>query len=417
MTRLSYSFVAWFNVALILLLLPAGALAQTNRFVVKDNPNPVPPYTSWEDAAPDIQLAVNAAGDGDTVWIAPGHYIAPAVPVEWNGDNVVFIDKPLTLRSSNNVPDSVIIDGGGVNRGIAADLSGTAVIVGLTVSNCYPALAGGGLRTGGSTTLTVSNCVVTSNQSDGSGGGIYAAGPAAILSSRIEGNMAAVNGGGISHVSDLTIANSYIGYNDADSRGGGVYNSANILLLVTDTIIDYNRANRGGGGIYSQSGDNVVSNSVLRGNQSFLVDSHENDGNAMYLRQNRAVLYNVLIVANHGATGTAIYMHVPTGTPSYDLRLYNCTLAYNTGSGQNLIRFRRNPGAQSYFHMYNTILYYNSRPITIPTSYTDVYFSNCCYDPARDNLDAHPGGDHTTLPPNFFDGPNGNYHLVPPSPC
>jgi hypothetical protein len=60
---------------LALLLLPASfSPAATTRYVVKDNPDAAPPYDSWTNAAADIQSAIDASIDGDTVLVSNGVY-------------------------------------------------------------------------------------------------------------------------------------------------------------------------------------------------------------------------------------------------------------------------------------------------------------------------------------------------------
>ena len=66
-------------------------------YVDINNPSPSAPYNSWATAANDIQSAVYAASDGDTVFIEDGTY---------NISSEIYIGKNQTIRSVNG-PEAV----------------------------------------------------------------------------------------------------------------------------------------------------------------------------------------------------------------------------------------------------------------------------------------------------------------------
>ena len=110
------------NAGLFLLMLLLGVLPCAwcgDYYVARNGQTPSYPYTTWESAALHIQDAVDAATTNDTVWVGAGRYTAPPNFTNFGGSNVVFINRPLTLRSSNGVPASTVIDGQGSCRGIA----------------------------------------------------------------------------------------------------------------------------------------------------------------------------------------------------------------------------------------------------------------------------------------------------------
>ena len=99
------------------------------------------------------------------------------------GTNVVYLNKPLVLRSSNGVPASTIIDGGGKYRGIATyyPVAGANpfVIDGFTISNCFTTNRGGAIHFDDTAAYAgkpciVRNCIIRDNVALSSGGGIHA---------------------------------------------------------------------------------------------------------------------------------------------------------------------------------------------------------------------------------------------------
>lgn len=82
------------------LLALAPFFAEADHYVAQDGQTPVSPYTSWENAASNIQEAIDQAVDGSTVWVKPGTYGRPPVPLFADGaTNMVNITKRLTVRS------------------------------------------------------------------------------------------------------------------------------------------------------------------------------------------------------------------------------------------------------------------------------------------------------------------------------
>ena len=69
----------------IFLFLPAFAFSQ-QRFYVHANATGGNTGTSWADAHPDLQTALQKAKKGDTVWVAQGTYW----PTQTNDRNIYF---------------------------------------------------------------------------------------------------------------------------------------------------------------------------------------------------------------------------------------------------------------------------------------------------------------------------------------
>ena len=108
----------------------------------------------------NIQAAVDAASDGDEIVVMPGTYTSTA-------DEVVdMLGKAVWLHSSEG-QGVTIIDGEGARRGILCENGETSntIIEGITITNCYSSLNGGGVYTHASSSLTLTNCVFSNVQS------------------------------------------------------------------------------------------------------------------------------------------------------------------------------------------------------------------------------------------------------------
>ncbi|MDF7825877.1 hypothetical protein P4B35_17745 [Pontiellaceae bacterium B12227] len=197
-------------------------------YVNQGNASPVFPYTSCATAATNIQDAVDAAGDGASVWVTNGVYLLTSE---------IVISKEVHLQSVNGALETTL-DGGGVTRCLRLEASGS-VVTGFKVTNGFtsgvwpgPQGLGGGIFCAGNGPQVVS-CMVVSNQASYAGG-IMAG---TVRDSLVEGNTVNGTGGGL-HGS--VAYNTFI-HNNASVRGGasegGVYHQCVFLS---------NSANQGG---------------------------------------------------------------------------------------------------------------------------------------------------------------------------
>lgn len=116
----------------------------------------VKPFTNWTQAATDIQAAVNAAADGDTVFLADHTYVLR---------KTIIVDKAITIEGYNG-PETCLVDGQNSVRCFAIT---NAALVDLTVQ--HGMLWGGGIMDpnvhyGGGVdagSSTISNCVFREN--------------------------------------------------------------------------------------------------------------------------------------------------------------------------------------------------------------------------------------------------------------
>ena len=245
------------------------------------------PYTNgWAGAATNIQSAVDASDDGDTVLVTNGTYAAggAVTPGHTLANRVCIYGKTITLRSVNG-PEVTII------KGKPDDVTGACgsnavrcvylaacpgpTLIGFTLTNGHTRtsghekydLSGGGIFIN-YYYAAISNCVVTGNKAHYCGGGI--------LNSRgtvdhcaIIGNSAGHYGGGIalypSDIGGWFINNCVLANNSAGAYGGGVwFNRFNSAM--NNCALTANWAAQYGGGVMFQTGDGVMNNCLLIGN-------------------------------------------------------------------------------------------------------------------------------------------------------
>ncbi len=299
------------------LVLAAFNLSAATHYVSLQSTNPTPPYTNWATAATNIQDAVDAAGAGSVVWVTNGVYASGARAVTPDTEpSRVRVERPLTLRSVNG-PPSTIINGGGEMRCVY--LTNGAVLMGFTLTN---GVSGGGGGVECDTTAVVSNCLIVGNSAAGSGGGAYGG---TLNNCTLTGNSASYGGG--AHNGTLnnctltdnsasygggtdggTLNNGILTGNSASCYGGGAHGSA-----LTNCTLTGNSANFGGGGVYG----GTLNNCTLTDN------SASSGGGALHCRLNNCISYY-----NHARVDAANYSG---GTLNYC-----CTLPLPTNGTGNI---------------------------------------------------------------------------------
>ena len=104
-----------------------------------------------------------------------------------------------------------------------------------------------------SSTLSLTNSVVSGNHSAEAGAGIFSYDTALnITDSVLFGNESENSGGGIYQAGDsstLELANSLVGENSAEGEGGGIFTAVGQWAIIENSTISGNRANTYGGGI------------------------------------------------------------------------------------------------------------------------------------------------------------------------
>jgi len=158
-------------------------------------------------------------------------------------------------------------------------------VINCLVSSNYAAWRGGGVFCQGNNQNTVSNCVIEYNKAEWGGGGICDAGGAtprvSIVNCNISRNIGGASecGGGIRQYggsTNLTIRNCVISYNRVANATGPTYGGAGIILAQTGfvencTIVGNTltgSGNAGGGGIFVRYGVAYIKNCIIYSNSA-----------------------------------------------------------------------------------------------------------------------------------------------------
>jgi hypothetical protein len=152
-------------------------LPALTNYVNLNSSNPVAPYASWATAATNIQDAISVANPFDTVLVTNGIYQYGGY--SFSGSNRVFVSTSLIVQSVNG-PTVTIIKGyqvpGTTNGATAmrcAYLQNGATLSGFTLTDgaTSPAFQNGGSVYCAAPSCVVTNCVITGNAAQTSGGG------------------------------------------------------------------------------------------------------------------------------------------------------------------------------------------------------------------------------------------------------
>ena len=283
-----------------------------------------------------IQAGINAAeaDGGGTVLVAAGTYyenitLKSGVEVVGDGSSDTIISG---VSSDPQVPV------------VTANQRTDAKLDGFTITNGSGTQSGAGIAIQeNSSNVTISNCVITGNTADLSGGGIAIADSSAtIVNCTIIGNTAnkidewGGNGGGIYITnSSPTIINCIIANNTAINAGGGVRNNEG-TLTVTNTIIYDNTAYFKGGGLNNIGGTVKLKNSTISKNTStgtWLPQPTSLSGGGGISTDSPVTLINSIVNGNTATAGgdiTAEGGGIRVGGPNGKLTIINSTIVNNT---------------------------------------------------------------------------------------
>ena len=270
---------------------------EANASPIKGTVYTVKPDTSGDYS--DIQSAINATQDIDTVLIYPGTYQGG---INYSGKKIVVGSLYLTTGDTAYI-DSTVIDGD-ASSSVVTFISGedsTAVLTGLTLTNGYTTITGGGgIRIENSSprlkNLKISNSVanvggggiscdacdsritdvnISNNYVTGIGGGIrvFNGSNPELLGVMIANNTATLNGGGIAYeglpastIDQKLHRVSIVGNTSSEGVGGGVYLYSSLATVTRSFIQDNSASLKGGGLSIEWASELTLENSFVSGN-------------------------------------------------------------------------------------------------------------------------------------------------------
>ncbi|MBN2377939.1 MAG: right-handed parallel beta-helix repeat-containing protein [Sedimentisphaerales bacterium] len=367
-----------------------------------------------------IQDAIDVADTGDIVIVADGTYSGTG-----NRD-LVFRNKPITVRSENGASACTIDCGGSVgdlHRGfIFDDYNENCTIDGFTVMNGYEDV--GGAVSCRYASPTFAYCIFKNNTAADYGGAIYTYKSNVNISNsliydNIVTNLAETNaqGGGIylGENSDATITECVIRDNTALNYGGGIQTFFASPTLINCSIQDNNAINYDGGGIYCRGRNDEsfteLINCKITGNWTDYANGL--GGGFCTYWATKVEFTNCTITGNSAKEGGGIY-----GSYDTELWLKNSIVWGNRAAvwGEQ-IRMRGS----------------NDMPTWISVEYSDVQggqsdvsltsYDTLVWGTGNINIDPNfvaPGTwDDNTTPADKSDDTwiEGNYHLSALSPC
>lgn len=230
------------------------------------------------DIHPDnLASAVAAANDFDVFRLADVQIITRLIVTEreiqiegrWPSCSAAASDGEKNGRTivSGDGENPVIEVIGGDGRNTGSSDSGTVPLrpynvdlIGLQLEN-GGGFIGGGLSVSGAASVRLLGTVISSNEVENSGAGIFVTGPLAsvrLIGSRVQGNIVGLFGGGIYCTNQASVTMDELsGVSNNASRldGGGVY--AEDCRFASSGSIFLNSARRNGGGIHASRGAKV----------------------------------------------------------------------------------------------------------------------------------------------------------------
>jgi len=223
----------------------------------------------------------------------------------FNGGTLTIADATI----SENVANGTLGSGGGILNDVGSQLS----IRNTVISGNTAVRAGGGIEdNSGTSTITLTNVNLDNNSTTGppgNGGGLHITGTGnvTITGGTINGNTAALEGGGlwngagIMTVSNTEITSNDAGGNAADDGGGGIFNNGGTLSLENTVLFDNLASGTAGsgGGLFSIAGAITISNS------SFEFNSANRAGGAIEVIAGNLTLNNTDLSSNdvNGSAG------------------------------------------------------------------------------------------------------------------
>jgi len=197
-----------------------------------------------------LQAAINAAANGDTIWVGPGTYYGP------------FVLKKRLVLFAEDGPEKTVLDGHDSTRVLHVEGVTGAMILGFRIQN-GKAAGGSGVYCLRDTLLTLGSCEVRGNWEAGIA--TWQCGVIQIGDTDITGN----HGSGLT-ASDSKLVLLKVVFRDNHAPTGGAMSLVNSeIFTAKECMFDSNRADGGtGGGIFAENSPVHVLSCVFRENSA-----------------------------------------------------------------------------------------------------------------------------------------------------
>lgn len=312
---------------------------------------------------------------------------------------------------------------------------------------CSPYGDGGGMYNSGRGTLT--NCTFTENSASSLGGGMYNSGRPTLTNCTFTGNWAEGLAGGMCNrgSSSPTLTNCTFSGNRG-AGGGGMVNDWNSNPTLTNcTFSDNSGAEWQGGGMANYSSSPMLTRCTFSSNSGA-------SGGGMYNLRGNPTLTNCTFISNVVTHfGGGMYNHFPETNPT----LINCTFSgneatsgggiHNSNNSRSTLTncaFTANSASYAGGGMYNSNSSSTLTNCTFSSNsaglgggmwnkYSSSTITNCIFwgnthqeiyvDSGTEVITYNDiqggwiGEGNMDAPPLFVDAANGDYHLLPDSPC
>jgi len=318
--------------------------------------------TTWAKAKATLQGAIDAAVEGDEIWVRTGTY-APIVIDRAVSVYGGFVGSEIQRIGRNPETYLTAIDGQGSAR--CVEVTGAAVMDGFTITNGYSSNGGGILISNSG--ATIANCIIDGNASPDYAGGVYFSSPATMENCEITNNQANTGGGIYNGYVSSTVSGCLIEGNSANN-GGGIFNDGGFAPEITNCTIKSNYATVNGGGICNdEKNDAVISGCTITlntatGRGGGIYSGQESSSNTLYAEPE---ITNSVIANNWATWGGGLYCAAYSRP-----EIINTTIAGNTadtgGAGVYVV------DAYSQTRIMNSVLYGN---VLDAGGYADIYYN------------------------------------------